>query len=112
MVNAAEAGPILWTGNPLVLEVEDGQVDVAVAQEIARGVVAVQLGNLPQAKDLGVKLGRGIGILSSNGDMFNLSQLVSSCRILLGLGRWSRPELVLLKITLLPVVRYPHFVRL
>ena len=66
------------SGYIVILEVQNGHIDVAVAEEISVGVGAFQLGNLTQSEDIFVKCRSLFCILSGNGDVLNLRHLATS----------------------------------
>ena len=72
VVDAAVGLAVLRAGYLVVLEVEDRQVDVAVAEVVALGVGGVKFGDFAQAENFGVEPGGGVGVLGGNGDMLNL----------------------------------------
>ena len=76
MVNAA----VFFTtgsGYCVILEVQDGHVDVSVTEEITIGVGAFQLCNLAQSKNFFIKSGGLRRVLSGNGDVLNLGHLAT-----------------------------------
>src|SRR5262245_42576404 len=70
-----DAVPVLAaldSGHGVVLEVENRQVDVAVAQVTAPGARAVDLGDLLHAEHVDVELGGPVHVLGREGDVLDL----------------------------------------
>src|SRR2546426_1863143 len=77
MMDAAPVLAALDACHRIVLEVEDRQIEVAVAQVVAPGVRAVDLRDLLHAEHLDVELGRLVHILGREGDVLDLRHGVS-----------------------------------
>src|SRR4029453_19446538 len=68
--NVMDAAPGFATLDPrhlVILKIENGQIDVAIAEVIASGVGVINLANFLQAKNFDIKLGRLLRILWGNG---------------------------------------------
>src|SRR5262249_11917065 len=76
VVDAAPVLAALHAGHVVVLEVENGQVEIAVAQVVAAGGRAVDPGDLLQAEDVHVELGRLLRILGRERDVLDLGHAV------------------------------------
>ena len=72
VVQAAPLLAALRAGHGVVLELENGNVDVAVAEVITGSARPVQLGNFFQTEHLGVKLGRLVRVLRRKGNVLDL----------------------------------------
>src|SRR5881392_2702527 len=77
VVDATVALATLDPGHLVVLEVEDRQVEVAVAQVVARGTRAVDPGDLLHAEHLDVELRGLLHVLGRDGDVLDLRHDVS-----------------------------------
>ena len=66
VVDPAVAAAPLGARHLVVLEVKDRQVDVAVTQVVAGGVLGVQFLYLLETEDIDVEPGGGINILGGN----------------------------------------------
>src|SRR5256884_4698709 len=77
VVDATVALATLDPGHLVVLEVEDRQVEVAVAQVVARGTRAVDPGDLLHAEHLDVELRGLLHVLGRDGDVLDLRHGVS-----------------------------------
>ena len=64
MVDPAPLLAALGAGDRVVLELEDGQVEVAVTQVVAAGTWAVDLAHLLQAEHVDIEPGGLIHVLS------------------------------------------------
>src|SRR5439155_10555753 len=62
----------LGSGHLIVLEVEDRQVEIAVAEVVARGAGAVHPGDLLHAEDVDVELRGLVHVLGRDGDVLDL----------------------------------------
>jgi len=83
-----DAGPVLAAldaGHRVVLELQDGQVEVAVGEVVAAGVRIVDPADLLHAEHVDVELCRRLGILRGQRDVLDLRHGSSSprgtCRI-------------------------------
>src|SRR5579859_6912793 len=72
MVDAAPLLAALSASHGVALEVEDRQVEVAVAQVIAACAGAVDFADFLQAEHVDVEAGGRIHVLGGDGDMFDL----------------------------------------
>src|SRR5262249_7616237 len=72
MVNATVVFAAFDTRNDVILKIEDGQVDVAVAKVVAFRTRTVELGNFLHAEHVNIKLGSGVHILGREGNMLDL----------------------------------------
>src|SRR5437870_7101591 len=77
VVDATVALATFDPGHLVVLEVEDRQVEVAVAQVVARGTRAVDPGDLLHAEHLDVELRGLLHVLGRDGDVLDLRHGVS-----------------------------------
>src|SRR5206468_6756931 len=77
MMDAAPALAALDASHRVVLEVEDRQIEVAVAQVVAPGARAVDLRDLLHAEHVDVELRGLVDILGREGDVFDLRHGVS-----------------------------------
>src|SRR5262245_42090918 len=89
VVNATVVFAAFDTRNDVILKIEDGQVDVPVAEEVAFRTRTVELGNFLHAKHLDIKLGSGVDILGREGNVLDLGHDTSpapdgSCQSLRG----------------------------
>src|SRR5262245_51060309 len=76
------------TCNDVILEIQDSQVDVPIAEVVAFSARTVELGNFFHAKHVDVKLGSGVDILGREGNVLDLwhhtsPSLDGSCRVAL-----------------------------
>src|SRR5215467_5902296 len=71
MVNTTVVFAAFHTRNDVILEIEDGQVNVPVAEVVAFGPRAIDLGNFFHAKHVNIKLGRGVHILGREGNVLD-----------------------------------------
>src|SRR4030095_5672801 len=62
----------LRAGDGIVLEVEDGEVDVPVAQIVSAGGGGIDPADLLHAEHVGVEAGGGIWVLGGDGDVLDL----------------------------------------
>jgi hypothetical protein len=69
VVQALVARCTFRVGRIVVLEFEDGQVDVAIGQKVAGGEVRIRHPNLLQTEGLLEKGGNLVRVLGRNGDM-------------------------------------------
>src|SRR2546430_11934988 len=72
MVDAAVTLASLGPGHLIVLEVENRQVEIAVAEVVARGAGAVHPGDLLHAEDVDVELRGLLHVLGRDGDVLDL----------------------------------------
>src|SRR5262245_55924611 len=72
VMDAAPVLAALDSGHGVVLEVENRQVDVAVAQVTAPGARAVDLGDLLHAEHVDVELGGPVHVLGREGNVLDL----------------------------------------
>ncbi len=71
-MDAAPAHAALGTGNDVVLEAQDGEVDVAVGQVVARRPIAVELAHLGETEVLDVEVRSRFLVLGLNRNMPDL----------------------------------------
>src|SRR5262245_10669633 len=81
VMNAAPARAALHAGDRVVLEVEDRQVEVAVAQVVAPGARAVDLRDLLHAEPVDVELRGLVHVLGREGDVLDLRHGVSPVQV-------------------------------
>src|SRR5262249_2693951 len=77
VVDAAPARSPLDSGDRIVLEVQDRQIDVTVAQVVAPGGRAVELRDLLHAEHVDVELRGLVHVLGREGDVLDLRHGVS-----------------------------------
>src|SRR2546425_6904724 len=96
VVDAAPAGAALDPGDRVILEVEDREVDVAVAQVVTPGARAVDLRDLLHAEHVDVELRSRVHVLGREGDVLDLRHGVSPVAMVrvrpLGLSGHTTPE--------------------
>src|SRR5262245_24316003 len=81
VMDAAPARTALHSGDRVVLEVEDRQVEVAVAQVVAPGARAVDLRDLLHAEHVDVELRGLVHVLGREGDVLDLRHVVSPVEV-------------------------------
>src|SRR5262245_44844574 len=86
VVNATVVFAAFDTRNNVVLKIEDGQVDVPVAEVIAFRTRTVELGNFLHTEHVDIKLGSGVDILGREGNVLDLWHDISpapdgSCQV-------------------------------
>src|SRR5262245_47529375 len=93
VVDAAPVLAALDSSHRVILEVEDGQVEIAVRQVIAARPRAIDPGDLLHAEDVDVELGGLVDVLGRKGDVLDLWHGVSPVAVVgsLGLGPYSSP---------------------
>src|SRR5438132_12730888 len=72
VVDATVVFAAFRTRNHVILEIEDGQVDVPITEIVAAGTRAIDLGNFFHAEHVDIKLGRGVDILGREGNVLDL----------------------------------------
>src|SRR5262245_48024635 len=72
MVDATVVFTAFNTSNDVILEIEDGQVDVPVAEVVAFRARTVELGNFFHAEHVNIKLSSGVNILGRKGNVLDL----------------------------------------
>src|SRR5204863_1435364 len=72
VVDAAPARAALDAGDRVVLEVEDGEIEIAIAQVIPASALAIDLADFLHAEHVDVELGSGVDVLARDGDVFDL----------------------------------------
>src|SRR5262249_21231347 len=76
------------TRNHVILKIEDSQVDIPVAEVVAAGTRAINLGNFFHAEHVDIKPGSGVHVLGREGNVLDLWHNTSpapdgSCRVAL-----------------------------
>ncbi len=72
MVDATVVFAAFNTRNHVILEIEDSQVDVPVAEVVAFSARTIELGNFFHAEHVNIKLGSGVNILGREGNVLDL----------------------------------------
>src|SRR5215813_13496229 len=88
MVDATVVFAAFNTRHYVILKIEDGQVDVPVAEVVAFSTRAIELGNFFHAEHFNIKLRGGVDILGRDGNVLDLGHdtspaLDGSCRVAL-----------------------------
>src|SRR5262245_28631650 len=99
VVNATVVFAAFHTRNNVILEIENGQVDVPIAEVVAFRTRTVDLGNFLHAEHVDIKLGSGVDILGREGNVLDLWHDTSpapdgSCQVACKIGRASCREMV------------------
>src|SRR5262245_50811860 len=89
MMDAAPVFPALHAGHRVVLEVQDGQIDVAVGEIVAAGARAVDLADLLHPEHFDVELRRLVHVLGRDRDVLDLGHAVLPRQILARSGMTS-----------------------
>src|SRR3989454_1571556 len=84
VMDAAPVLAALDASHRVVLEVEDRQIEVAVAQVVTPGARTVDLRDLLHAEHLDVELGRLVHVLGREGDVLDLRHGVSPVTVVRG----------------------------
>src|SRR6266849_5444064 len=77
VMDAAEALAALDSGHRVVLEIQDGQIEVAVAEIVAAGVGTVDLADLFHPEHVDVELGGLVHVLGRQRDVLDLGHEIS-----------------------------------
>src|SRR5713226_3248016 len=92
VMDTAEALAALDSGHRVVLEIQDGQIEVAVAEIVAAGVGAVDLADLLHPEHVDVELGGLVHVLGRQRDVLDLGHEISPVGMSFPLSGYVHPR--------------------